>query len=334
MPADTVYLTAVELLERYATGELSPVEATQAALDRIEEVDDRVNAFCLVDGDRALEAARRSESRWKEGRPDGLLDGVPVAIKDVFLTVGWPTRKGSAAIAAAGPWDEDAPPVARLREHEAVPLGKTTTPELGWKGVTDSPLTGVTGNPWDPTRTAGGSSGGSAAAVALGMAPLATGTDGGGSIRIPAGFSGIAGLKPTFGRVPHYPPSPFGTLAHAGPMAWTVADVALMLDVMVGPDARDWQALPPPGHSFTDALGQPFGDLRVAYSETLGFVEVDPEVAAAVGRAAEAFEALGATVEAVDPGFADPVETYHVLWYAAAAKALESFTAEQRSGMD
>ncbi|MER7084092.1 amidase family protein, partial [Saccharopolyspora kobensis] len=166
-PAD---LTAPELLAAYASGELSPVEATEAVLQRITEADPAVNAYCLVDGERALQQARASEQRWQRGEPEGRLDGVPTSIKDIFLTKDWPTLRGSRTIDPHQRWDADAPTVARLREHNAVFVGKTTTPELAWKGVTDSPLTGITRNPWDPARTAGGSSGGAAAAVALGMA--------------------------------------------------------------------------------------------------------------------------------------------------------------------
>src|SRR6185503_18294324 len=170
--------------------------------------------FCLVDAKSALATAKESEARWKKGTPQGLLDGVPVSIKDLLLTRGWPTLRGSRTINPKGPWNDDAPAVARLREHGAVLVGKTTTPEFGWKGVTDNPLTGITRNPWNPKLTPGGSSGGSTAAVAAGMGPLTVGTDGGGSIRIPCAFTGLFGLKPSFGRVPAWPLSPFGTVAH------------------------------------------------------------------------------------------------------------------------
>lgn len=327
-------LTAGELLARYRAHQLSPVEVTAASLARIAALDDRVNAFCLTDADAALAAASAAEDRYAAGAPAGDLDGVPVAIKDVFLTAGWPTRKGSQAIPAAGPWETDAPAVARLREHGAVLVGKTTTPELGWKGVTDSPLTGITRNPWDLARTPGGSSGGSAVAVVLGMTPLATGTDGGGSIRIPAGFSGLVGIKPTFGRVPHHPPSPFGTLAHAGPMARTVADLALLLDVMAGRDARDWKALPPPDGRFSEQLDAGIAGIRVAFSPTLGHVDVDPQVADAVAAAVATLAELGADVEQTDPGFTDPVDSYDLLWHAGATAALRGFSARQRELMD
>jgi aspartyl-tRNA(Asn)/glutamyl-tRNA(Gln) amidotransferase subunit A len=314
--------TAAELVAAYRSGELSPVEVTEAVLERIERRDGELNAFCLVDAERALADARASEERWRAAAPTGALDGVPVAVKDVFLTRGWPTRRGSRAIDPAGPWDEDSPAVASLRRHGAVLPGKTTTPELGWKGVTDSPLEGVTRNPWDPTRTSGGSSGGSAAALSAGMVPLALGTDGGGSIRIPCGFCGLAGIKPTYGRVPAWPASPYGPVAHCGPMARTVTDAALLLDAIAEPDSRDWAALPPPEGSFLDGLERGVNGLRVAFSPDLGHVRVDPAVAAPVARAAAAFADLGADVEQVDPGFEDPRAVFDVLWSAGAARGV------------
>lgn len=331
-PAD---LSATELVAAYRAGTLSPVEATQDVLDRIDQVDDKVRAFCLVDADRALTAAKESERRWQQAQPQGLVDGVPTSIKDIFLTAGWPTLRGSKVVNPDQDWPIDGPPVARLREHGAVLVGKTTTPELAWKGVTDSRLSGVTVNPWDTSRTPGGSSGGSAAAVALGMGPLSIGTDGGGSVRIPAAFTGTVAMKPTYGRVPHWPSSPFGTLAHAGPMARTVADTALLLDVISGPDARDWSALPPLTGSYSGALGSGVLGLRIALSPTLGYVDVDPDVADAVEAAAAVFsDLLGAEVDIVDPGFADCVEEFHVLWFTGVAKTVERLPAEERERME
>src|ERR1700728_3641619 len=218
MQDDLTRLSATELLELYRRGALSPVEATRAVLERIDAVNARTNAYCLVRADEALASARASERRWRAGEPAGLVDGVPVSIKDLLLTDGWPTRRGSLTIDEAGHWTFDAPAVARLREHGAVLLGKTTTPEFGWKAVTDSPLTGITRNPWNLERTCGGSSGGAAGAAALGLGARHLGTDGGGSIRIPAAFTGICGLKPSYGRVPAWPSSPFAAVAHLGPM--------------------------------------------------------------------------------------------------------------------
>jgi aspartyl-tRNA(Asn)/glutamyl-tRNA(Gln) amidotransferase subunit A len=334
MPDDITRLSATELLGLYRRRELSPVEATQAALDQIDARDAAVNAFCLLRGEEALAAARESERRWHAGEPDGLLDGVPTSIKDLLLTTGWPTRRGSRTIDAAGPWPEDAPAVARLREHHAVLLGKTTTPEFGWKGVTDSPLTGVTRNPWDVSRTPGGSSGGAAAAVACGMGPLAVGTDGAGSIRIPASFCGIVGLKPTHGRVPVYPPSAFGTLSHVGPMTRTVADAALLLDVLGAPDARDPLALDRQAPVSGDLAAARVRGLRVAYSPALGYVQVDPEVAAAAAGAAAVLEAAGARVTLADPGFERPIGAFNVIWNTGAAKLLDDVPAGRRALVD
>jgi aspartyl-tRNA(Asn)/glutamyl-tRNA(Gln) amidotransferase subunit A len=326
-------LTATELVAAYRAGELSPVEATEAVLARVAERDPVVNAFCLTDADTALAGARAAEERWHRGEPASPIDGVPVSIKDILLTAGWPTLRGSCTVDPAGPWTVDGPHVARVREAGGVLFGKTTTPELGWKGVTDNPLTGVTRNPWDPSRTPGGSSGGSAAAVLLGMGPLSLGTDGGGSVRIPAGFTGTTALKPTYGRVPHHPPSPFGMLAHVGPMARNAADAALLLDVVSRADPRDPWALAPtaPAHA---ALRTGVAGLRVAVSPGLGHVELHPEVAEAFAAAVRVFADLGAVVEEADPGFADPVAEFEVLWFSGAAKAIEALGPEQRALMD
>ena len=330
-PAD---LTATELMAAYCAGELSPVEVTQDVLDRIDQLDRQVRAFCLVDADRALEAAKASERRWQQGQPQGLVDGVPTSVKDMYLTQGWPTLRGSKVVSPHQEWPVDGPSVARLREHGAVLLGKTTTSELAWKAVTDSPLTGVTVNPWDTSRTPGGSSGGSAAAVALGMGPLSMGTDGGGSVRIPASFTGTVAIKPTYGRVPHWPASPTGTLGYAGPMARTVADTALLLDVVSGPDARDCAALPPTTRSYSGTLDNGVLGLRIALSPTLGYVDVDPDVADAVQAAAYVFRDLGAEVEVVDPGFADCVRDFHVLWSTGMAKTVERLAARERDYLE
>ncbi|WP_024794059.1 amidase [Tomitella biformata] len=333
-PDELADRTAAELAVAYRSGAVSPVEVARAVLQRIEASDGALNAYCLVDADVTLEMARASEQRWHAGNPLSAIDGVPTSIKDLFLTKDWPTLRGSKTVDPAGPWEVDAPAVARLREAGAVFTGKTTTPELGWKGVTDGPLTGVTRNPWDPSRTAGGSSGGAAAAVVAGMGPLALGTDGGGSVRIPGSFCGAVGFKPTYGTVPMYPPSPYGTLAHVGPITRTVRDAAMLLDAITGPDSRDWSALAPPQHPFTADLATPLAGLRIAYSRDLGFVTVDPEVAALVENAAEVLASLGAEIVEVDPGFDDPVDEFECLWFAGAAKATAHLTDAQRAGMD
>ncbi|WP_328224691.1 MULTISPECIES: amidase [unclassified Streptomyces] len=328
-------LSAVRLVEGYRKGEFSPVDVAREALERAERVQPAVNAFVRIDAESALAQARESEGRWRRGEPAGAVDGVPVTVKDILLMRGGPTLKGSKTISAEGSWDEDAPSVARLREQGAVFLGKTTTPEFGWKGVTDSPLSGVTRNPYDLSRTAGGSSGGAAAAVALGAGPLALGTDGGGSVRIPAAFCGVFGLKPTYGRVPLYPASAFGTLAHVGPLTRDAADAALMLDVVSGPDARDWSGLGPTPGSFVDALAGGVRGLRIAYSPSLGGqVAVQPGVALAVRRAVEGLAGLGAYVSEADPDFSDPVEAFHTLWFSGAARVTQRLGPRQAEVLD
>ncbi len=212
MTATILDLTASQLLGAFSSGELSPVEVLDTHLGRLDSVEPAINAFAFVDIAGAMAAAQAAERRWREGAPGGALDGVPVTVKDLFRVEGWPTTYGSAAIDPAAEPDEDSPSVARLREARAVLVGKTTTPEFGWKGTTDSPLFGITRNPWDTSRTPGGSSGGAAASLAAGIGALALGTDGAGSIRIPGNYCGLYALKATSGRVPHHPqPRPYST---------------------------------------------------------------------------------------------------------------------------
>jgi aspartyl-tRNA(Asn)/glutamyl-tRNA(Gln) amidotransferase subunit A len=314
MAEDLAFASAARLIELYRAKQVSPVEVVAETLRRLEMYESAVNAFVLYDPDTALAMARASEARWRRGEPQGLLDGVPVALKDTVLTKGWPRRLGSRTIDPQQTWDEDSPVTSRLRSAGAVFFGKTTTPEFGWKGVTDSPLTGVTRNPWNIERTPGGSSGGSAAAVAAGICPVAVGTDAGGSIRIPASFCGIIGHKPTFGRVAVYPPSAFGDVAHVGPMARSVTDAALMFDAMKGPDSRDWHSLPDDEVRYREQLDR--GSLagkRIALSPTLGYAEPSPPVRAAVERAARVFTELGAAVEEADPFAESPKPIFEAL---------------------
>jgi aspartyl-tRNA(Asn)/glutamyl-tRNA(Gln) amidotransferase subunit A len=335
MAEDIAFLPATKLLERYRGKQLSPVEVVAETLRRLERYEGAVNAFVLYDPESAMAEARACEARWHKGAPRGLLDGIPVAIKDTQLTRGWPRRVGSKTIDPNQPWTEDAPSTARLRAEGAIFLGKTTTPEFGWKPVTDSPLTGVTRNPWDLARTPGGSSGGSAVAVLSGICPLAVGTDAGGSIRIPAAFCGVVGLKPTFGKVAVYPPSAFGDVSHAGPMSRTVEDAALMLDAMKGPDPRDWYSLPDDGIAYRDHVRK--GSLkgkRVALSPTLGYHEPAPAVREAVERAGKVFAELGATVEPADPFSESPWPIFEVLAGAGMWALLRSMTPEKIAVMD
>lgn len=330
---DLALLSAGEMVARFAEGSLSPVETTRAALARIERLNGRFNAVCLVDAEGAQAAARESETRWRQGVPLGPVDGVPTTVKDLVLAKGWPTRRGSRTT-AEDPAPADAPAVARLRESGAVLIGKTTTPEFGWKGVTDSPLTGITRNPWDESRTPGGSSGGAATAAALGMGALHIGTDGGGSIRIPASFSGIVGFKASFGRVPAWPASPFASVAHLGPMTRTVTDAALMMTVITRPDDRDWYALPEDRRDWRVELEDGVRGFTIAYAPTLGQTPVDREVAAAVAAAARRFEGLGARVEEVAPGLDEAGPVFAAHWFPAAALLVDSIPAKKRALMD
>jgi aspartyl-tRNA(Asn)/glutamyl-tRNA(Gln) amidotransferase subunit A len=331
---DIAYTSATSLLDLYRKRALSPVEVTSLLLDRLEALQPKINAFCIVDRDGALAAARASEQRWTRGGKLGPLDGVPVTIKDLVLMRGFPTLRGSRLVDPNQDWSEDAPATARLREAGAVILGKTTTPEFGWKALGDSPLTGITRNPWELSRTPGGSSAGAAAACAAGIGPLHLGSDGAGSIRIPCAFSGVFGLKPSFGRVPAYPLSPMGLLAHIGPMARTVADAALMLTVLSAPDHRDPYALPPEDRDYLDGLEDGVRGWRIAFSPTLGYARVDPEIAAAVAKAARQFEALGAIVEEVDAIFPSPREAIFTLWAAGAALILGAYPADKHALVD
>ncbi len=325
---------AEDLLALYRRKALSPVAVVADVLDRIDRFEPDINAFVLVDADRVLADARASEARWAKGEPKGLLDGVPVTIKDLIDVEGLPTRKGSPTTPRT-PAARDAPAVARMREQGAVFVGKTTMPEFGWIGACHSPLTGVTRNPWDLSRTPGGSSGGAAAAALLNLGVLHLGTDGAGSVRIPAAFTGVFGLKPSYGRVPAYPASAFTVLAHLGPMTRTVTDAALMLSVIGAPDARDTTAWNTPPPDYRIGLADGVANLRIAWSPRLGYVrDLDADVEAAAAKAASRFAELGAVVEDADPGFADPTDLLRTIWYAVSATIVDGVPAAERAEMD
>ncbi len=331
---DISQLNAGELLRLYRRKELSPVEVLRNTLERVTCFEPQINAFVLLDQDGALSAARASETRWGKGKPMGLVDGLPATIKDIIDVKGLPTRKGSLTTSMTPP-THDAPAVARLKEQGAIILGKTATPEFGWIGVCHSPLTGITRNPWNLTRTTGGSSGGAAAAALLNLGVLHLGTDGAGSIRIPSAFSGVFGIKPSYGRVPAYPASAFTVLAHQGPLTRTVSDAALMLSVIGQPDARDTTAWNTPAPDYRIGLDDGVRGLRVAWSPRLGYVkELDADVEAAAYKAAQFFAELGAHVEEVDPGFAEPIDIEKKVWYAVATTLVDAVPVAEREQMD
>ena len=335
MPAtDIAALTARDLIDLFRRKAVSPVEVARDALARIEKFEPAINAFVRVEAEAALDDARDAEARWMKGSPLGPADGLPVTIKDNVDVAGVPSRKGSRTTPDI-PAAADAPSVARLREAGAVFLGKTTLPEWGWIGVCHSPLTGITRNPWHRERTTGGSSGGAAAAALLNLGVMHLGTDGAGSIRIPAAFTGVFGIKPSYGRVPAWPASPFGVLAHQGPLTRSVGDAALMLSVIGAPDMRDATAWNTPPQDYLAGLDEGVRGLRVAWSPRLGYVkQLDADVEAATAKAAQVFSELGAKVEEVDPGFAEPIGILDAIWYGVSASIVDAVPAARRGEMD
>jgi aspartyl-tRNA(Asn)/glutamyl-tRNA(Gln) amidotransferase subunit A len=331
--AEIGFATAVDLAAKVRSRALSPAEIAEAVLARIEALEPRLNAFAQVTAEMAMRQARDAEADVMAGRALGPLHGVPVTIKDHEAIAGLPTEFGSFICKGETP-NFTAPMVDRLRGAGAVILGKTTTPEFGWKGIGDSPLTGITRNPWDRTRTAGGSSAGAAVAAALGMGALHVGTDGGGSIRMPAGFCGIFGLKPTFGRVAAYPASPAGLLAHIGPMTRGVEDAARMMEAIAQPDDRDVFALPRDAGSWIHDLEKGVKGLRIGYSPRLGTATVDPEIAAAIDATAGALADLGASVEPAEPDMGDVRDTFYRLWTAGLARPLQGYPRERWTECD
>lgn len=329
MTNELAFLGATELVARYRAGDLSPVDVLEACLTQIERHDARFNVMAHVATESARMEAAASQVRWKQGAPLGPLDGVPVAVKDLIPVAGMPLRYGSAA-SDPEPVSEDAPSVTNLRKAGAVITGKTNTAEHGWKAVCDNPLTGITRNPWNPDLTPGGSSGGSGVAIATGMAALALGGDEGGSIRIPSSYCGIAGIKPTWGRVPLHQPAVCGTWSHVGPMARSVADLALGLNALAHPDPRDWESLPETGTDYTAGLDAGVKGLRIALSPGIGHVELDAEVEAAVRAAADVLRDLGATVVEATPAIGNPIEPYYVLVRLAARAVVDSVPASRR----
>jgi aspartyl-tRNA(Asn)/glutamyl-tRNA(Gln) amidotransferase subunit A len=298
-------MSALELSKAIREGKLSPVEVVDAFLNRIEKVNPELNAFVTLTEESARKEAEAAEKAVKSKKKLGPLHGVPVAIKDNIATKGVRTTYGSKLYQDYIP-NEDYVPVERLKKAGAIVLGKTNLPEFGLIGITDNPLFGPSRNPWDKTRQTGGSSGGSAAAVAAGMCPVAMGNDGGGSIRIPCNFCGVFGLKPHLGRVPRYPALPgWETMSAEGPITRTVADAALMMDVMAGPDNRDYLSLPAPGVSYLENLEKDAKKKKFAFSLDLGYQVIGKEVEEIVKRAVFSFADLGYDVEEVNPKLID-----------------------------
>ena len=334
MSAEFDAMTATELRRAIAARQISPIELTRRALEKAEATQGSINAFFVLTPDAALEAARVAERAVTDGAPLGLLHGIPFSAKDLMAVGGLPYASGSRAMKdSVAP--TDAPAVERAKAAGAILIGKTTTSEFGCKPVGDSPLTGITRHPWNLNKTPGGSSAGAAASVAAGVTPVALGTDGGGSIRIPCAFSGLVGIKGQFGRVPVWPVSATPTLAHVGPIARTVADAALLFTAIAGYDPRDPFSVAGPVPDVLSACAASPAGLRVAWSPTLGYARPRPEVVEICRRAAERLADLGCHVEEVDAVFeADPAALWTAEFYAGVGTRLRSVIEDQADLLD
>jgi Asp-tRNA(Asn)/Glu-tRNA(Gln) amidotransferase A subunit family amidase len=333
MADDLAYMTALDLLRLIRTKQVSPVAVVEGALQRVAASQSVLNPFVTVTADLAMEAARKAEKAVMAGDATGLLTGLPLSIKDLTAVKGVRFTSGSRTLADFVAL-VDAPAAERVKAHGAAIVGKTTTTEFGCKASSDSPLTGITRNPWNPDKTTGGSSAGAGASVAAGVTPFALGTDGGGSIRIPSSFCGVFGIKAQFGRVPVFPAAATPTLAHVGPMARTVRDAALLLTAISGFDERDPASVAAEVPDYLGACERSPKGLRIAWSPTLGYARPTPEVMEIVGKAALVFEQLGCTVELVERVFDDPIELWMAEFYAGVGTRLRKPLAEHRDIID
>jgi Asp-tRNA(Asn)/Glu-tRNA(Gln) amidotransferase A subunit family amidase len=328
------YVGAKEIRDRIVGKEASATEVMAETLSRMEALEPTLNAFVTPMPERALAAARDADRLLAEGGEPGPLHGVPISVKDLINVGGVRTTFGSRAMADNVVRD-DAPAVERARAAGACVIGKTTTTEFGCKaGGGDSPLSGVTRNAWDPSKTTGGSSAGAATSVAAGVTPFALGTDGGGSIRIPASLCGVFGIKAQYGRVPVFPTSATPTLGHVGPISRTVRDAALLLGVISGFDARDPASVSEPVPEFLAACEAPVDGMRVAWSPTLGYARPTPEVLKIAEEAVRAIEALGLSVDLVEEVMDDPVELWNAEFYAGAGTRLKDALRNSRELLD
>lgn len=330
---DLAFVPATELVGLIRRGALSPVDLVRATIARAERLNPTLNAICTPTFDAALAQARVAEAAVKSGETLGPLHGLPVTIKDLALTRGVRTMFGSHIHRDRIP-DIDHLHVERLRAAGAIVLGKTTVPEFGWKGNGDSPVTGITHNPWRLRMNAGGSSAGAAVCAAAGIAPLHQGSDGAGSIRMPASFCGVFGMKPSIGRIPYDPMPNNGNISHVGPITRTVGDAALMLLAMAGPDERDMSSLGTPPEHYLKRLNDGIAGLRIAYSADLGYLEVDPDVRDCVARAVSSFEDLGCRVEELHTGWPNPIEMEHCLFSSNLAGMLGDLLPRWADRMD
>jgi aspartyl-tRNA(Asn)/glutamyl-tRNA(Gln) amidotransferase subunit A len=326
-------MSAVEMAHAVRTGEVSVQILIDTVLARIEKHNPRLNAYCTLMADEARAAAVQADAALAAGVETGPLHGVPVSVKDNLYVKDSRTTFGSK-LQEHDVTREDCPLVERLRQAGAIIIGRTNSPEFGWKGVTDNRVFGVTRNPWNTDLTPGGSSGGGSAAVATGLGPIGIGTDGGGSLRIPAAFCGLVGHKPSYGRVPTWPGVSVGSLRHIGGMTRTVKDSALLLDVISGPDDRDPECLPASGVNYQSETERGVEGIRVAWSPDLGYATVDPEVARLCEQSALRLAEAGANVERIDLDWADPYDSWRVFFYGATAARLGRIVGEQGHQLD
>jgi aspartyl-tRNA(Asn)/glutamyl-tRNA(Gln) amidotransferase subunit A len=334
MPHEFDTMSAMEMRQRIATKEISPVDVTRRALAKAEATQSTLNAFYILMPEQALAAAKVAEDAVMKGAPLGAIHGIPFSAKDLIAVKGVGYASGSRTM-AGNIATVDAPSVERAKAAGGILIGKTTTSEFGCKPVGDSPLTGITRNPWNLAKTPGGSSAGAAASVAAGITPFALGTDGGGSIRIPAAFTGLSGLKGQFGRVPVWPTSATPTLAHVGPLARSVTDTALLFSVVAGFDRRDPSGVSGPVPDVLGAARASVAGIKIAYSPTLGYARPDPEVVKHTDRAARTFQELGCQVDLVENVFdTDPADLWTAEFYAGVGIRLRSFMENQRELLD
>jgi aspartyl-tRNA(Asn)/glutamyl-tRNA(Gln) amidotransferase subunit A len=329
---DLCQYSSAQLRQLYLKRIASPIDVASAILDRIDHLNPRFNIFSYIDPETTIEMARRSEARWQRGRPLGPGDGIPATIKDNMHVIGWPRRCGSLTIPETSKSSFDSACVARLREAGCVFLGKTTTPEFAWKGVTDSPLLGMTRNPWNPALTPGGSSGGAAVAAALGMGAWHLASDAAGSIRIPAAFCGVQGFKPTFGIVPNFPASPFSGLGHHGPLARDVSDLAAIMTVISRPDRRDATACPPGTIDFSVPLEDGLRGKMIGYVK--GGFGTDPDIVELIDKALIEFERLGARIEEIELELSDARDQIENYWSVGCALLMDSIPPNEQGLVD
>ena len=322
MQDEFAFLSAVELATLMRQRRVSPVEVMKRTLARIERLNPTLNAFVTMQSEEAMCSAAKAEDALMRGECVGPLFGVPLHVKDNLFVAGSRTTFGSKLM-EKNVTSDDSPAVERLRKAGMIVIGRTNTPEYGWKGVTDNRVFGITRNPWNTALTPGGSSGGASAAVGAGLGPIGIGTDGGGSLRIPASFCGVFGFKASFGRIPNWPGSGGAMLRHIGAITRTVGDMAAALDVMAGPDSRDLLSLPATGECYSASLDCGIRGKRIAYSPNLGYARVEPEVAAICERAAIRFVEAGAIVEQVQLDWRDPYDAWSVFFFGTTAASLE-----------